>query len=45
MEWVSLMPENAFSGIKADMLTASGGLMMLVIILLGIGIVIRVMSK
>jgi len=45
MEWTPLMPSGAFDGIKADMLTASGGLMVLVIILLGIGIVIRVMSK
>jgi hypothetical protein len=45
MEWTPLVTAAMFDGIKADMLTATGGIMMLCLIVLGGGILLRVLMR
>jgi len=45
MEWTPLISSSLFDGIKADMLTATGGIMMLCLIVVGGGILIRVLMR
>ena len=44
-EWTPLIASTDFAGIKADMLTAVAGLMAVVLIVLGIGVLIKVISR
>ena len=41
-EWTPLITSTAFSGIQTDTLTAAAGIVSLVLIVLGIGILIKV---
>lgn len=41
MEWISLIPEDMFTGIQADLLTAVGGILSLVLIVVGLGVLIK----
>lgn len=45
MDWTPLVSTTMFDGIKADMLTATGGIMVLVLIIVGGGILIRVLMR
>lgn len=45
MEWTPLVSSTMFDGIRTDMLTASGGLMTLSLIVLGVGILLRVFMR
>lgn len=45
MEYTSLIASTAFDGIKADVLTATGGILSIMIIIIGVGMIIRVLSR
>lgn len=45
MNWTPLVSATMFDGIKADMLTATGGIMTLALIILGGGILLRVLMR
>jgi hypothetical protein len=45
MDWTPLVSTTMFDGIKTDMLTATGGIMMLVLIVVGGGILLRVIMR
>ncbi len=45
MEWTPLVTTTMFDGIRADMLTATGGIMTLVLIVVGGGILVRVLMR
>ncbi len=40
-EWVSLVPEGMFDGIQSDLLVAVGGILSLVLIVVGLGVLIK----
>ena len=43
--WTPLIVSTAFDGVTADLLTAVGGMMTLIMIVVGVGILVRVFSK
>ena len=45
LAWTPLVSSDMFTGIQTDLGTLSGSLIGLVLILLGVGLVIRAMSK
>ena len=45
MDWTPLITAASFTGIRADVLTAVGGLLGLVFIVLGAGIIIKTMMN
>lgn len=45
MEWTPLVSNTMFTGIKADMGTAAVGIMAVCLIILGIGLLMRVLGK
>lgn len=44
-EWTPLISASDFTGIRTDILTAVAGLMSVILIVLGVGILIRVLSR
>lgn len=40
MTWVPLVTSEMFDGIKADVLTASSGILAVVLVILGVGLII-----
>ena len=42
MDWTPLVTSTMFDGIKTDMVTAAGGILMIGLICLGVGILISV---
>lgn len=44
-EWTPLVQSSDFTGIRTDLLTAVGGIMSLVLIVVGVGILIRMFTK
>ena len=45
MDWTPLVSTTMFDGIKIDMITATGGIMMLALIVVGGGILLRVLMR
>lgn len=43
--WTPLIASSDFDGIKADMLTTVGGLMMFLLIVLGLGLIYKVLTR
>ena len=41
MTWTPLITSDMFSGIQADLLTAVGGILALVLIVVGLGVLIK----
>lgn len=41
MVWTSLIPSGMFTGIQADLLTAVGGILSLILIVVGLGVLIK----
>lgn len=44
-EWSPLIASDMFTGIQTDVLTAATGILSVIIIVLGIGILMRVLSR
>lgn len=44
-EWTPLVTSDMFTGVQTDILTAATGILSVVLIVLGIGILIRVLSR
>jgi len=44
-DWTPLVTSSMFDGIRADTLTAVGGIMSVLLIVLGVGILIRVLTR
>ncbi len=43
--WTSLINSTDFDGVRADVLTTAGGVISVVLVVLGLGILIRVLSR
>lgn len=41
MDWIPLVPDGMFVGIQADLLVAVGGILSLVLIVVGLGVLIK----
>lgn len=44
-EWTPLVQATYFDGIRADMLTSTAGVISLVLIVVGVGLLIRVFTR
>lgn len=44
-EWTPMITADMFTGIQADVLTCATGILSVVLIVLGIGVLIRVLSR
>lgn len=45
MEWTPLITASMFTGIRADMLVAVGGILGLALIVFGIGMIMRIAGR
>lgn len=45
MTWTSLLPADPFTGILSDVSTAAAGIVGILIVVLGIGILVRVLGR
>ncbi|BCS53909.1 hypothetical protein [Geobacter sp. SVR] len=43
--WTPLVTSTMFDGIHADMLTTSGGILSVLLIILGIGLIVKVLAR
>ncbi len=43
--WTSLINSTDFDGVRADVLTTAGGVISVVLVVLGLGILVRVLSR
>jgi len=44
-EWTPLIDSGAFSGMRSDVMTAVGGVMSIVIIIIGAALIIRALTR
>lgn len=45
MDWTPLIAATDFNGIRADVLTTATGIISIVLIVVGLGILVRVLSR
>jgi len=45
MAWVPLIAAGDFDGIKADVFTASGGILAVLLVIVGIGLLVKVLGR
>jgi hypothetical protein len=43
--WTPLIDSSAFDGIKGDVLTASGGILAVLLVIIGVGLLVRVLGR
>jgi hypothetical protein len=43
--WTSLIQSTDFDGIKADVLTSGGGILAVLLVIVGIGLLVRVLGR
>ncbi len=43
--WVPLIASTDFDGIKADVLTTSGGILAVLLVIVGVGLLVRVLGR